>query len=250
MRVTPIPLHYYLPLPRNDLLRLNKFKKKKLKRLQPHFAFRCSEAYLDAVLKSPAAVVTNPICFYAFLNGLKYKSWGTPGEDTISSEVPNFIIKKNICTSGKGVYSSSFASSQEDHFDVVCCTTSLSACAGKERKRKEKEMSKTDVKKSREASGILTLQVNLRERWNFLNLMQNKLFSWKIRFSAIKGKCSQKSKYFRRSRSEDCYVEADLKILSRTRRSRKLPGTVPDFLGKQLIGISSSVVSRVSRSCR
>ncbi|CAI4731819.1 AHG_G0047570.mRNA.1.CDS.1 [Saccharomyces cerevisiae] len=64
-------------------------------------------------------------------------------------------------------------------------------------------MSKTDVKKSREASGILTLQVNLRERRNFLNLMQNKLFSWKIRFSAIKGKCSQKSKYFRRSRSED-----------------------------------------------
>lgn len=37
-------------------------------------------------------------------------------------------------------------------------------------------MSKTDVKKSREASGILTLQVNLRERRNFLNLMQNKLF--------------------------------------------------------------------------
>lgn len=90
--------------------------------------------------------------------------------------MPNFIIKKNICTSGKGAYSSSFASSQEDHFDVVCCTTSLSACAGKERKRKEKEMSKTDVKKSRETSGILTLQVNLRERRNFLNLMQNKLF--------------------------------------------------------------------------
>lgn len=37
-------------------------------------------------------------------------------------------------------------------------------------------MSKTDVKKSRETSGILTLQVNLRERRNFLNLMQNKLF--------------------------------------------------------------------------
>ena len=73
MRVTPIPLHYYLPLPRNDLLRLNKFKKK-IKKVTTHFAFRCSEAYLDAVLKSPAAVVTNPICFYAFLNGLKYKS--------------------------------------------------------------------------------------------------------------------------------------------------------------------------------
>lgn len=37
-------------------------------------------------------------------------------------------------------------------------------------------MSKIDVKKSRETSGILTLQVNLRERRNFLNLMQNKLF--------------------------------------------------------------------------